>query len=142
MATGGNLIVLAPGVERFGENARTDPLIARFGYHGTPATLAAMAEHAALRAEASVAAHLIHGSGEGRFNITYATHPGKLPAEAVRGVGYGWEDHDAAVARLDAGNLRPGWNDRGGDEVFYVPDPGIGLWSADTEEHEEEAGVP
>ena len=137
MATGGRLIVLAPGVKRFGENARTDPLIARFGYHGTPATLAAMAEHAALRAEASVAAHLIHGSGEGRFDITYATRPEHLPAEAVRGVGFDWEDHDAAVARLNAANLRPGWNGSGEDEVFYVPDPGIGLWSADTEEHEE-----
>ncbi|BAM04480.1 nickel-dependent lactate racemase family protein [Phycisphaera mikurensis] len=138
MATGGRLVVLAPGVKRFGENARTDPLIARFGYHGTPRTLAAMAEHAALRAEASVAAHLIHGSGEGRFGITYATRPENLPAEAVRGVGFDFEDHDAAVARLDAGNLRPGWNDRAGEEVFYVPDPGIGLWSADTEDHSAE----
>ena len=137
MATGGRLIVLAPGVERFGENPRTDPLIARFGYHGTPRTLAAMAEHAALRAESSVAAHLIHGSGEGRFEITYATDPAKLPAEAVRGVGFDHENHAVAVARLDAENLTPGWNRRNGEEVFYVPDPGIGLWSADTEEHEE-----
>ena len=137
MATGGRLIVLAPGVERFGENARTDPLIARFGYFGTQRTLGAMAEHAALRAEAGVAAHLIHGSGENRFRITYATDPTKLPAEAVRGVGFDHEDHDAAVARLGADTLTPGWNRRGGEEVFYVPDPGIGLWSADTEEHEE-----
>ena len=139
MATGGRLVVLAPGVERFGENPRTDPLIARFGYHGTPRTLAAMAEHAALRAEASVAAHLIHGSGEGRFEITYATDPAKLPAEAVRGVGFDHEDHAAAVERLGADTLAPGWNRRESEEVFYVPDPGIGLWSADTEEHEDEA---
>ena len=139
MATGGRLIVLAPGVKRFGENPRTDPLIARFGYHGTPATLASMAEHSALRAESSVAAHLIHGSGEGRFDITYATRPENLPAEAVRGVGFDHEDHDAAVARLQADELAPGWNRRGDDEVFYVPDPGIGLWSADTVEHPEEA---
>lgn len=138
MATGGRLIVLAPGVKRFGENARTDPLIARFGYRGTPATLAAMAEHHALRAESSVAAHLIHGSGEGRFDITYATRPENLPAEAVRGVGFDHEDHDAAAARLDVANLRPGWNQRGGEELFYVPDPGIGLWNADTEDLHEE----
>ena len=68
MADGGELIVLAPGVERFGEDPQIDALIRRYGYRGREAILAQARERGDLRANLSAAAHLIHGSTDGRFS--------------------------------------------------------------------------
>jgi hypothetical protein len=68
MADGGELIILAPGVKEFGEDHEIDRLIRKYGYRGTPATLAAVKANEELRNNLSAAAHLIHGSSEGRFN--------------------------------------------------------------------------
>ncbi len=57
MATGGELIVLAPGVREFGEDGEIDRLIRKYGYHGTPATLAMVKDNADLAANLSAAAH-------------------------------------------------------------------------------------
>ena len=72
---GGELLVLAPGVSRFGEDPLLDGLIRRHGYRGTPATLEALAADPELAANLGAAAHLIHGSAKGRFRITYCTDP-------------------------------------------------------------------
>ncbi|MEM8784075.1 MAG: lactate racemase domain-containing protein [Planctomycetota bacterium] len=128
MADGGRLIVLAPGLEEFGENPRTDPLIRKYGYRGTERTLDLLAEHDDLRSETSVAAHLIHGSSEGRFGVTYAT--GDAVSEAdVRGVGIDWMRYGDAVQTYDPEKLSAGWNDVAGKRVFFVPNPALGLWA-------------
>ena len=127
MADGGELLVLAPGVETFGEDRAIDGLIRRFGYRGTPRTLGAVREDAELAKNLSAAAHLIHGSSEGRFGITYA--PGHLTREEVEGVGYGYEDLGRAMGRYRPGELRDGWNVVDGEEIFFVRNPGQGLWA-------------
>ena len=89
---GGELLVLAPGVTRFGEDPLLDGLIRRHGYRGTPATFEALAADPELADNLGAAAHLIHGSSEGRFRITYCTDPatGGLTRDEVESVGYSW----------------------------------------------------
>ncbi len=129
MAEGGELFVLAPGVDRFGEDPAIDALVRRFGYQGAEATLRAVREDQALRENLAAAAHLIHGSTEGRFKVTYCPGPGLSEAD-VRGVGYDYLPYNEAVARLGVQGLQPGMNEVGGRSVAYVADPGLGLWSA------------
>lgn len=127
MADGGELLVLAPGVETFGEDRAIDGLIRRFGYCGTPRTLEAVRDDAELAGNLSAAAHLIHGSSEGRFGITYA--PGHLTRGEVEGAGYGYEDLGRAMERYRPADLRDGWNVVEGEEIFFVGNPGQGLWA-------------
>ncbi len=128
MADGGELTVLAPGLREFGEDATIDRLIRRFGYRGTPATLAAVERDAELGANLSAAAHLIHGSSEGRFRITYA--PGHLTREEIEGVGFAWCDLDEARQRYPVEQLRDGPNVLpSGEEIFYISNPALGLWA-------------
>jgi nickel-dependent lactate racemase len=127
LADGGELLVLAPGVARFGEDPDIDRLIRRYGYRGTPATLDATAREPELQASLSAAAHLIHGSSEGRFRIAYAA--GGLSPEEVRSVGYEHEPLSACLERYDPARLEPGVNTLpDGEELFFVPNPALGLW--------------
>ncbi len=125
MADGGTLTVVAPGVKTFGEDPEIDRLIRRFGYRGTPATLRAVATHAELRANLSAAAHLIHGSSEGRFRIVYATDPSLLSRQEVEGVGFEWRDVHEAIREYDVENLPDGPS----DGFFYIGNPALGLWA-------------
>lgn len=72
IADGGELIVLAPGVDKFGEDASIDKLIRKYGYCGRENILRLVKENDDLKQNLSAAAHLIHGSGDGRFSITTA----------------------------------------------------------------------
>jgi nickel-dependent lactate racemase len=126
IATGGELVILAPGVRQFGEDAAIDQLIRRYGYHGTPATLRAVADHPELAANLSAAAHLIHGSSEGRFRITYC--PGPMTRAEVEGAGYGYGDLREMLDRYSPDRLQSGWNRVDGEEVYFVANPALGLW--------------
>ena len=126
IADGGELVVLAPGVREFGEDETIDKLIRKYGYRGTPATLDAVAANDDLRRSLSAAAHLIHGSSEGRFKITYC--PGKLSRDEIESVGFAYRDLHEAQRQYNPANLKDGWNDVGGEEVFFVSNPGLGLW--------------
>jgi nickel-dependent lactate racemase len=127
LADGGELLVLAPGVARFGEDAEIDRLIRRYGYYGTPNTLDATAREPELAASLSAAAHLIHGSSEGRFRIAYA--PGELTREEVTSVGYDYENLGPCLERYNPERLSPGLNTLpDGEEIFFVPNPALGLW--------------
>jgi nickel-dependent lactate racemase len=128
LADGAELIVLAPGVKQFGEDATIDHLIRKYGYYGTPATLAKVTANPDLAAELSAAAHLIHSSSEGRFHITYC--PGGLTREEVEGVGFDYADLAATIARYDPAKLRNGWNTVDGEEVFFISHPALGLWAS------------
>ncbi len=127
LADGAELMVLAPGVKEFGEDPAIDRLIRKYGYRGTPATLEAVRDHADLAANLSAAAHLIHGSSEGRFHVRYS--PGGLSREEVERAGFGYADPQEAMARFDPEQLRDGWNRVGGEQVFFIRDPGQGLWA-------------
>jgi nickel-dependent lactate racemase len=127
LADDAELIVLAPGVKEFGEDAAIDVLIRKYGYRGTPATLSAVRENPDLAANLSAAAHLIHGSSEGRFTITYC--PGHLTREEIEGVNFRYAPLAEMVQRYDPSRLKDGFNDVGGEEVFFISNPALGLWA-------------
>jgi nickel-dependent lactate racemase len=128
IADGGELIVIAPGLERFGEQPEVDALIRKYGYVGTEKVMNAYRKNADLQAYAHAAAHLIHGSSEGRFTITYA--PGALTKDEIEGVGFRYADLHETLAKYSPEKLREGWNDLpGGEQIFFIPTPSAGLWS-------------
>jgi nickel-dependent lactate racemase len=127
LADGGELIILAPAVEKFGEDKRIDELIRKYGYFGTPATLKAVAENEDLAAELGAAAHLIHSSSEGRFRIKWC--PGELSRDEIEGVGFCYGDLDKMMERYNPDKLAHGWNRVDGEEIFFVANPGLGLWA-------------
>ncbi|MBR1658944.1 MAG: DUF2088 domain-containing protein [Oscillospiraceae bacterium] len=128
MADGGELIILAPGVERFGEDGQVDALIRKYGYRGRLQTLAAFEEaaNADLRENMGAAAHLIHGSSDGRFSITYAVK--RISQKEIAAVGYAPADYDELAEKYDPSKLQYGYNSVDGEEIFYIPNPALGLW--------------
>jgi nickel-dependent lactate racemase len=132
LADGAELIVLAPALTEFGEDKGIDALIRKYGYFGTPHTLKMVDENEELAANLAAAAHLIHGSSEGRFRITYC--PGKGPENLTRAeiesVGFEWADYDEITARYDPERMKEGRNVLAdGEQVFYISNPALGLWA-------------
>jgi nickel-dependent lactate racemase len=125
---GGELIVLAPGVREFGEDHRIDTLIRKYGYHGTEATLEMVKKNEDLAADLSAAAHLIHGSCEGRFRITWC--PGHLTREEVQGAGFEYGELEQMLQRYDPTKLEQGWNCVKSEEIYFIENPGLGLWAS------------
>lgn len=130
MADGGSLLILAPGIKKFGEDAANDALIRKYGYVGRENVLRLVRENPDLNENLSVAAHLIHGSSDGRFTITYAT--AQLSEQEVRDAAFDWMPYEKAAARYDPRILTDGWHtDENGEEFFYVSNPALGLWTYD-----------
>ncbi len=128
MADQGELIVLAPGLKEFGEDKEIDRLIRQYGYVGTPRVLELVKKQADLRANLSAAAHLIHGSTEGRFSVTYC--PGHLTQAEMESVNFNYAPLDAMLKRYDPGRLQDGLNCLpNGEEIFFVRNPALGLWA-------------
>ena len=128
IADGGELIVLAPGIDKFGEDKENDKLIRKYGYCGRENVLKLIKEHEDLKANLSAAAHLIHGSGDGRFSITYCTK--RLTKEEVEGVCYGYIPYDEAAKKYPPEKLKDGWNTLDdGEEIYYISNPALGLWA-------------
>ena len=127
LADGGELIILAPGVSTFGEDQAIDALIRKYGYRGTPATLEAVNSNQDLANDLSAAAHLIHGSSESRFKITWC--PGHLSKQEVESVGFQYGDLDSMSARYDPQKLSHGFNRVGREDIFFISNPGLGLWA-------------
>jgi nickel-dependent lactate racemase len=129
IADEGELIVLAPALREFGEDPEIDRLIRKYGYKGTPATLEAVQNNEDLRNNLSAAAHLIHGSSEGRFQITYCPGPA-VSLEEVRSVGFNAADLQTMMARYNPETLTDGFNQMpDGEEIFYISNPALGLWA-------------
>ena len=129
IADGGELLVLAPGIERFGEDDQVDKLIRKYGYRGRLNTLEQFEkpENQDLRDNMGAAAHLIHGSSDGRFTITYAVK--NISKEEIEGVGFRAADYDEMVKRYDPEKLPYGYNTLpDGEEVYFIPNPALGLW--------------
>jgi hypothetical protein len=127
MADGGELIVLAPGLREFGEDKEIDRLIRKYGYVGTDRVLEAVGKNAELQNNLSAAAHLIHGSSEGRFSITYC--PGSVSKEEIESVNFKYADLDKMTKIYDPEKLKDGYNTVNGEEIFFISNPGMGLWS-------------
>ena len=127
----GELIVLAPWVDTFGEDEHIDELIRKVGYIGTPNIMEAMEKDADLKNNLSAVAHLIHGSSEGRFSITYC--PGHLSRAEVEGVGFKYADLNKMQEKYDIHKLKDGWNtiveDGVEEEFYYIGNPALGLWA-------------
>jgi len=128
LADGGELIILAPGVREFGEDPVIDKLIRKYGYHGTDAALEMVRKNVDLAANLGAAAHLIHGSSEGRFRIIWC--PGHLTREEIEGVGFEYGELNKMMQLYDPAKLKQGWNCIRGEEVFFIENPGLGLWAA------------
>lgn len=129
MADNGELIVLAPGLKEFGEDAEIDRLIRKYGYYGTSATLDSLKGNAELQNNLSAAAHLIHGSSEGRFSVTYC--PGNLTKREIESVNYKYSDLNEMIKKYNPEKLKEGYNKmEDGEEIFYISNPALGLWTS------------
>ncbi len=131
MADESELIILAPGLRSFGEDAAIDAVIRSFGYRPSDEIQNLVAREPALSQNLSAAAHLIHGSSEGRFTISYAPGP-DMTKEEIESVGYHYIDLEKAKSRyLPEGRLAGAgfYNTLDGEEYFFVPNPALGLWS-------------
>jgi nickel-dependent lactate racemase len=124
---GGELIVLAPGLKEFGEDPEIDKLIRKYGYIGTPKVLELTKQNADLQSNLSAAAHLIHGSSEGRFQITYCTE--WISKTEMESVNFKHSDLKAMLQKYDPAKLKDGWNFADGEEIFYISNPALGLWA-------------
>jgi nickel-dependent lactate racemase len=129
VADRGELVVLGPGIGIFGEDPGIDAMIRKYGYRTTPEIMRFVHENEDLRNNLSAAAHLIHGSSEKRFTITYC--PGKLTREEIESVGYEYGEIEPMLQRYDPKTLRDGWNTLpDGERIYYISNPALGLWAS------------
>jgi len=128
IADAGELIVLAPGLCEFGEDKQIDQLIRKYGYLTTPEILNLTSENEDLQNNLSAAAHLIHGSSENRFSITYC--PGHLSQEEIEGVNFSYSDLDSMLKKYNPEILKDGVNIMpDNEEIFFISNPALGLWA-------------
>ncbi len=127
MADGGELIILAPGLKEFGEDKEIDRLIRKYGYVNTPEILKLVKQNKELENNLSAAAHLIHGSSENRFKITYCTR--YLYKEEIESVNFRFADPEHMMKKYDIEKLTDGYNIVNGEEIFYISNPALGLWA-------------
>ena len=128
LADGAELIVLAPALKEFGEDKAIDKLIRKYGYCGTPKTLEYVENNEDMKNNLGAAAHLIHGSSEGRFSVTYC--PGHLSREEIESVHFKYADLKEMMKRYNPETLKDGFNTLAdGEEIFYISNPAVGLWA-------------
>ena len=129
IADNGELIVLAPGLKSFGEDKEIDRLIRKYGYKTTPEILRLVEENDELKNNLSAAAHLIHGSSENRFKITYC--PGTITKEEIESVNFTYAPLTDMIKKYNPEKLKDGFNKMSdGEEIFYISNPALGLWSS------------
>ena len=128
MADGGELLIIAPGLERFGEQPEVDALICKYGYCGTPKLFELYRKNQDMQDLAHATAHLMHGSSEGRFTIRYA--PGMVNRKDMESVGFGYADLKETLRRYDPAKMKEGWNTMpDGEKVYFIQTPSAGLWA-------------
>lgn len=128
IADEGELIVLAPGLSVFGEDKQINSLIRKYGYKSTPEILSFVKEYDDLKNNLAAAAHLIHGSPEGRFNVTYC--PGHLSKEEIEGVDFSYAPLEEMLKTYNPEKLKDGFNTVNGENIFYISNPALGLWAS------------
>ncbi|MDR0848973.1 MAG: lactate racemase domain-containing protein [Propionibacteriaceae bacterium] len=128
MADGGELLIIAPGVIRFGEQPEVDALIRKYGYISKEEVLELYGVSPDMQDIPHGTAHLVHGSPEGRFTVTYA--PGGLSQPEIESVGYQYMDVNEALTRYNPDTMKDGWNTMpDGEEVYFISTPSAGLWA-------------
>lgn len=128
IADGGELLVLAPGLREFGEDREIDRLIRKYAYLDTVEILKAVETSPELQENLSAAAHLIHGSTDGRFSVCYC--PGHLSREEIESVNYRYAPLEEMLIRYDPAVLKDGFNTMpDGEQIYYISNPALGLWS-------------
>ena len=120
-------LILAPAVSKFGEDAENDVLIRKYGYVGREKVLELVKDNKDLQENLSVAAHLIHGSSDGRFSVTYAA--GGLTKEEVEGAAFKYADCAETMKKYDPAVLHDGYNEVDGEKIYYISNPALGLWA-------------
>ena len=133
IADGGELLILAPGIRSFGENEEVDACIRKHGYSGTKKIRNAY-ENGEFKGIEMAAAHLIHGSSDGRFKITYAADPELMSEETMRSVGYEWTDIGPMMEKYQPRGKETGWYEDHGEEYYFIKAPAVGLWRVRGEE--------
>jgi len=129
LADKGELLIIAPGLRRFGEDKDNDALIRKYGYRPSKVIKDKINKNTELANSLAAAAHMIHGSSEGRFTVRYCPGPG-LSRQEIESVGFEWGNIDEAMARYDINKLATGWNTGAdGEKFFFVPHPALGLWA-------------
>ncbi|QDS97199.1 lactate racemase domain-containing protein [Adhaeretor mobilis] len=130
IATGGTIHVIAPGLDRLGENEIQSKLIGKYGYCGTQGVKQILQIDPEMQANVGVAAHLIHGSTENRFHVRYYTHHSSELLSACRfadgQLGYSLEDIETAHERFS--ELTVGESFNADQRRLVIDDPGLGLW--------------
>ncbi len=127
LADDAELIILAPGIKEFGEDREIDRLIRKYGYVNTPQILDMVRQNKDLRDNLSAAAHLIHGSSEGRFRIVYCTED--LSRKEIESVNFAYASPLDMMKKYKVEQLKDGYNTVDGEEIFYISNPGLGLWA-------------
>jgi nickel-dependent lactate racemase len=128
LADGGELVIIAPGLKRFGEQPEVDQFIRKYGYVGTPRVMEQYRTNEEMQDLAHATAHLIHGSSEGRFKITYA--PGHLSKSEIEGVNFAYADIQETIRRYRPDECKQGWNTTAdGEHYYFIPTPSAGLWA-------------
>ena len=128
---GGELLVIAPGVSRFGEDKTIDELIRKYGYLHTGEILKLAESNDDLSRNLSAAAHLIHGTSDSRFGITYSTN--KMTEDEITGVHYQYRELLDALEQYDINSLQEGFNIMpDGEEIYYISNPALGLWAPES----------
>ena len=90
-------------------------------------TLEAVKEDPALAGNLSAAAHLIHGSSEGRFTIRYC--PGHLTREEIESVHFEYGDLAEVRGEVQPGDARRRLeHGRWRGDLLHLQ-PGLGLWA-------------
>jgi nickel-dependent lactate racemase len=139
LADGGELVIIAPGLKRFGEQPEVDTFIRKYGYVGTLRVMDMYRQNLDMQDLAHATAHLIHGSSEDRFTITYA--PGFLTKEEIEGVNFRYAELNATVDRYRPEQCQEGWNTTADGERFYfIPTPSAGLWATREKLHNRAGG--
>ena len=129
IADGGELIILGPGIEKFGEDSEIDRLIRNYGYRSTNEIMKCVKENEDLANNLSAAAHLIHGSTEGRFKVTYCS--GHLSSNEIESVGFNYGDIEKITKEYLPKDMKSGWHTNSNDEEYYfISNPALGLWVA------------
>ena len=128
IADEGELIILAPGLKQFGEDANIDKLIRKYGYVGRDKILDLVKNNTDLQQTLSAAAHLIHGSSEDKFKVTYC--PGGISKEEIESVNYIYAGLNLMLERYNPKTLSDGFNKTSdGEDIFFISNPALGLWA-------------
>jgi len=127
IADDGELIVLATRLREFGEDKGIDKLLRKYGYKTTPEIMKLVEENDDIKNNLAAAAHLIHGSSENRFKITYC--PGHITKEEIESVNFNYCDLNKMLEKYNPAKLKDGFNIVDGEKIFYISNPALGLWS-------------